>query len=72
MAHLITLTPNKTYKTVDNAVKAVEKDEYYGAGKHPELTYFIHRDETTGRYFPVFIGLRALDAMVHFHHNVVA
>ena len=73
MAKLITLTPNKTYASVENAIKAVEKKyPIPGFSDEANLTYFIQREETTGRYFPVFIGERAIRAMVHFHFNVVA
>lgn len=82
MARCITLTPNKTYASVENAIKAVEKkfgkdnaNQPGQSGRGP-LTYFIQpirRDgETDWRYFPVFIGERACQAMVHFHFNVVA
>lgn len=73
MAKLITLQPAKTYATIENAIKAVEK-KYPSPGFSDEanLTYFIHREEATGRYFPVFLGERAIRAMVHFNFNVVA
>lgn len=66
MARCITLTPNKTYATEANAIKAVEK-------KFPEsgndgLWYFLQRT-AEGRFFPVFVGERALQAGVHFHFN---
>ena len=69
MAKHIKLTPNKTYKTVENAIKAVEK-------KYPEsdddgLTYITHQSDD-GRFFPVFIGMRAVQAMVHFNFHVAA
>ena len=70
MARLIELTPNKTYATPVNAQKAVEK--LIAPDKLLELTYFIHREESTGRYFPVFIGERAMHAGIHFHFNLVA
>lgn len=69
MARYIELTPNKTYASVENAKKAVEKTI-----PHELLhqTYFVHRQESTGRYFPVFIGERAITGLLHFHFNVVA
>lgn len=74
MAHLVALTPSNTYATPENASKAVEKK--FPSSHYPQLTYFIqpHRaeGETDWRYFPVFIGERAIQAMVHFHFNVVA
>lgn len=73
MAHALELTPNKTYATRENAIKAVEKK--YGANEPlfgaANLHYFIHT-HTDGRFFPVFVGERALAAMVHFHFNVIA
>jgi hypothetical protein len=77
MARLLTLTPNKTYASEANAVKAVEKHNFRDSDN---LTYFIQSvrkggsgtDAEDRRYFPVFVGERALHAMVHFHFNVVA
>ena len=59
------LTSSKTYATKDNARKAVLK-----AGLQ-ELQHFIVKDEETGRYFPVFLGERALRSGAHFHFTVV-
>lgn len=67
MAKLINLEPNKTYATRENAVKAVEKK--FGGEQYAHLTYIIHT-HTDGRFFPVFLGERAVQAMVHFHFNV--
>ena len=67
MARLITFETTKTYASVENAIKAVEKK-----GFSDDLRYFIHRDEATGRYFPIFIGEKAIQKMVHFHFHVVA
>lgn len=83
MARLITITPNKTYASEANAIKAVEKKFPLMATAHPayrDLTYFIHSVRKGGmgtdaedlRYFPVFVGERAVQAQVHFHFNVVA
>lgn len=70
MARLIELTPVRTYATAKNAQAAVEKKVPPEIGTH--LTYFIARQESSGRYFPVFVGERALQACMHFHFNVVA
>lgn len=67
---LTELTPNKTYATRDNAIKAVEK-KFGQRTDMAQCNYFIHT-HTDGRFFPVFIGERALQALVHFHFNVVA
>lgn len=68
MAKLITLTPSKTYATAANAIKAVEK--VFPSADDDVLRYIIQRTED-GRYFPVFIGTRAVDRCVHFHFHVV-
>lgn len=70
MARLIELTPVRTYATIKNAVAAVDKK--IPPDQAMELTYFIHREEATGRYFPVFVGERALKAGLHFHFNIIA
>lgn len=70
MARCIELTPNKTYKTRENAIKAVDA-KFTGHPIYDSLTYFI-MPHTDGRFYPVFIGERAVQAMVHFHFNVVA
>lgn len=67
MARFIKLEPNKTYATEANAIKAVEKKFPNVDGD--DLTYFLQRTED-GRFFPVFIGERALQRMVHFHFHV--
>lgn len=69
MARCIELTPNKTYATRENAIKAVEK--IIPVGKMLDQMYFIHM-HTDGRFFPVFVGERAIQNMLHFKFNVVA
>ncbi len=69
MAQLIKLEANKTYATEANAVKAVEKK--FPAADNDGLRYLIQQD-SSGRFFPVFIGQSAVQAGVHFHFNVVA
>lgn len=72
MAYLIELSPTKTYATRENAIKAVEK--VYGPCQKTgggAQWFFIHT-HTDGRFFPVFIGDRALQACVHHKFNVVA
>lgn len=73
MAHLINLEPSKTYATRENAIKAVEKkfgpnEDHFGSAK----MHYIVMQHTDGRFFPVFIGERAVQGMAHFHFNVVA
>lgn len=76
MPRLTEITPSRTYKTPENAVKAVEKlfaNYSPDASTQKEvgtLRYFIHQSKD-GRYFPVFIGMKALTLGVHFHFNVV-
>lgn len=72
MARLVELQPNKTYATRENAIKAVEKFFYDKMEHtHENQMYFIHV-HTDGRFFPVFVGERAVQAHLHFHFNVVA
>jgi hypothetical protein len=68
MAKRIILAPTKTYATAANAVKAVEK--VFPSADDDVLRYIIQRTDD-GRYFPVFIGMRAVDRGVHFHFHVV-
>jgi hypothetical protein len=68
MARLIQLTPSKTYATRENAQKAVERR--VPADKLMDQTYFI-AVHTDGRFFPVFIGERAMRDGLHFHFNIV-
>jgi len=72
--NLFNIEPNKTYATRENAVKAVERK--FGPrmtypGTEENLHYFIHT-HTDGRFFPVFVGERAIQAGIHFSFNVVA
>lgn len=62
----ITITPNKTYATAANALKAVEK--LLGSPDEPNnkgLRYFVMQNDD-GRFFPVFIGEIALQRGIHF------
>ena len=70
MAKLITLTPSRTYATESNAIKAVEK-VYPVSGQFDRvdgLTYIICRT-ADNRFYPLFIGERAVHAGAHFHFN---
>lgn len=60
-----TITATKTYKTADNARKAVAKVGLEG------IRHFIMQDADTGRFFPVFVGQEAMQNGAHFHFNVV-
>lgn len=73
MAHQIKLTPRKTYKTVDNAVKAVEdklgpNEAHFGSAS----AHYLIAVGDDGRYFPVFFGEKALQRGLHFHFCVVS
>ena len=68
MAKLITLTPNKTYATEANAIKAVEKR--FPESDSDGLRYIIMLTPD-GRFYPVFVGTSAVHAGVHFHFHVV-
>lgn len=68
MAKLLTLTPNKTYATEANAIRAVEKR--FPESDNDGLRYILQRTPD-GRFYPVFIGNSAVHAGVHFHFHVV-
>ena len=69
MANFIQIEPTKTYATVENAHKAVEK-KYPTEGSVLRCTIMTHTD---GRFFPVFIGINALQHGVHFNgFNIIA
>lgn len=66
MAKLLTITPSKTYATAQNAQRAVDKV----FPSESDLRYIMMRTED-GRFYPLFIGMSAIEAGVHFHFNVV-
>jgi len=71
MSTFVELTPNRTYATVENAKKAVERlypSDLYDLN---ELRYIV-MTHTDGRFFPVFIGTKCMQHQVHFHFNIVA
>jgi hypothetical protein len=55
----------KTYATPENAQKAVEKTVFR------DLDYVIAVD-STGRYFPLFVGQSALQSGVHFKFAIIS
>lgn len=72
LVNLAPLTPNKTYASHANAVKAVVKQ--YGANHdHPGTAScsYVVAATPEGRFYPVFIGLRALEVGAQFHFPVV-
>lgn len=66
MPKLVTITPSKTYATAQNARRAVDK----AFPDDLDLRYIIMLTED-GRFYPLFIGMSAIEAGVHFHFNVV-
>lgn len=74
MKHFV-IEPVKTYATRENAIKAVEKkfgklDQPSDNPSFKEQRFFI-MTHTDGRFFPVFVGMQAIQAGVHFHFNVI-
>lgn len=68
----INIGANKTYKTRENAEKAVEAKgatDMVGLDGYA-IRWFVHQGED-GRYFPVFLGQNAVQAGLHFHFSVV-
>lgn len=69
---LLNLTPTKTYASRENAVTAVERafgprmrQEQFG-----EKLDFVVVANAEGRFFPLFLGERAIQAGIHFHFCV--
>jgi hypothetical protein len=73
MAHHFKPTPDKTYATYENAIKAVER--IYGPSVEgfadTDLRYIIMQDES-GRYFPMFIGMASVQHQVFRHFCCMA
>ena len=65
MAKLVEVTPNKTYATKDNVIKAVNK-----YARFDNLRYIITTNDD-GRFYPVFIGESAVNAQAFFVFPVV-
>lgn len=59
------IEPTKTYASYENAVKAAHK-----ACPDSTIRFFVGKTDG-GRYFPVFIGLAAIEAGLHLKFNVV-
>ena len=64
MATLLALTPDKTYANAANAIKAVNDKQF-----DDKLRYVIATN-AEGRFFPIFLGEKAIQAGVHFHFCV--
>ena len=69
MAKHVTIQPTKTYATAENAIKAV--DRVITNPDLADLRYLIMRD-AVGRFFPLFVGEKAVHAGIHWHFAVVA
>lgn len=69
IAQLVEVVPTKTYKTKGNAIAAVDKllAQFPNADG---LRYFV-AVHTDGRFYPVFIGIKAIELGMHFHFNVI-
>jgi hypothetical protein len=67
MTREFTITPNKTYATIDNARKAVAK-----SGKDSDIRHTFMRNEED-RWFPVFFPKEGQlsETGIHFRWNVV-
>lgn len=65
MANLVNLETVKSYSTEANAIKAFEK--LYG---DCDVRYVIMTTKE-GRFFPVGLGEKALQNMVHFNFTVL-
>lgn len=66
MAKQIKLEVTKTYASAENAAKAFEAK--FG---NTDVRYIVLQ-HTDGRFYPVAIGMNALQFGVHFHFHVVA
>lgn len=66
MARLTKIIAAKTYATEINAIKAVEK-----CNISDDLRYFIMKNDE-GRFFPVFVGMKAIEYGMHFRFNCIA
>lgn len=66
MARILKIEAPKTYASEQNAIKAVEK-----CNMSDELRYIIMKNDDD-RFFPVFIGMKAIEYGVHFRFNVIA
>jgi hypothetical protein len=70
MISLLNMTPAKTYATRDNAVKAVEKTFAKRMNEGGERLDYVIVANAEGRFFPLFLGERAIQGGVHFHFCV--
>lgn len=73
MAFVMVIEPVKSYKTAANALMAVEK---CSAAKESKCRFFITEymgptEKHQGRFFPVFVGMAAIEDGLHHHFNVI-
>lgn len=71
MSQHIQLSPDRTYATQDNAVKAALKVFPDSIPANAGLRFVVLQNDE-GRWFPAFIGQRAIERGVHFHFCVLA
>lgn len=69
MTRLLELKPAKTYATYETAVKKALAAYPDSIPANHGLTFLVQRDEATGRYFPLFLGNRAIERQCHFHFH---
>jgi hypothetical protein len=69
MIRHLEMTPAKTYATRENAIKAVEK-AFANRQTRDERLDFVVVVNAEGRFFPMFLGERAIQAGMHFHFCV--
>jgi hypothetical protein len=67
--HMKNFVQTKTYKTSDNAHRAV-KDVPDTDHNNEAIRYFIAWNEE-GRCYPIFVGRSAVQAGLHFRFSVV-
>lgn len=71
MTH-VEIIPTKTYKTAANAHAAVAKKISPNLEQpHLGAIRYIVVQHTNGRFYPLFIGINALNYGIHFHFNVI-
>ena len=68
MAKQLILKLTKTYATEASVVKAVEK--HYPAANEDGLRYLIMPTKD-GRFYPIFVGNKAVECQVFRHFHVV-
>lgn len=73
LKRMLIIQPTKSYLTAANALMAIEKCPVAVKSK---ARYFIMQytgsePKHIGRFFPVFIGMTAVEDGIHHHFNVI-